>query len=252
MAYNIPGMFRMAQGVPPPAPRYGPVMQGFDGGWTYNIPGYDGITAEDFTSVPGGTTPPDGSPPQGTVVGESIYIRHLAAFYGMTVDEAATQWEDMKPDAKQFIIDDYFGRDDKDGSGSGLAGTYAQIAENSRQFNEQMAFERERAQQEDRVARWQAEVTKQQAMQDFYSARDNATLSRKQIFNDAAGGALAAQARVMGQANIPGIENYRLDGSGGNVLSNAPIIRTDPSLAYGQQIQTAPDMPVPNIPGVSF
>ena len=267
MAYNIPGMFKLVQGVPPRTPRYGPVaprpsaMQGFLDGGMYNIPGYDHapdhreiMTPEEWVgsdslSDDGGMLPAE------TATGESVFIRQLIGMgYADTIEDAKAQWEDMSEDQRAVIRRAFFGEDPSGGGGDGLAGTYAQIAENARQFNEQMAFERERAKQEDAVARWGAEMQRQQAMSDFTQARDAAKVARKSMFNDAASGALAAQQSAMGTANIPGIENWRMDGGAESdaIIGNAPIIRTDPSLAYGQQLAEPADLYEPNIPGVTF
>lgn len=267
MAYNIPGMFKLVQGVPPRTPRYGPVAprpaamptMGFTDGGYLNIPGYDGereqMTPEEWVgsdSLSGGG---GGMPPADTVTGESIYIRHLSDAYGMTVEEAAAQWEDMTPEQRKTVIDSYFGREPGgSGSGDGLAGTYAQIAENARQFNEQMAFDRERAKQEDAVARWGAEMQRQQAMSDFTQARDAAKVARKSMFNDAATQAIGAHQAGLGQANIPGIENWRMDGGADSaaIIDRAPIIGFNPSLTYGEQLEAPAELYEPNIPGVTF
>ncbi len=265
MAYNIPGIFKLVQGVPPRSPRYGPVAprpaapMGFTDGGEYNIPGYDGreiMKPEDWVgsgSMGGAPGAGDGGGGGDAVTGESIYIRHLADAYGMTVEEAAAQWEDMTPDQKKTVMDSYFGKKDASGD-SGLAGTYAQIAENARQFNEQMAFDRARAEQQDKQNRWQAEMTRQQALSDFSSARDAAKVARKSMFNDAATQAIQAHQAGLGQANIPGIENWRMDGGADSaaIIDRAPIVGFNPSLTYGEQLEAPADLYQPNIPGVNF
>ena len=265
-AYSIPGIFKMVQGVPPRAPRSGPVapvaappmpMQGFTDGGTLNIPGYDGrevMNPEDWTNAPPGSTPP-GAPDEPADAASVLYYR-IATELDLITPEGEldlNRAKDLYASNPSYFNKQYgFGPEGADGSG--LAGTYAQIAENARQFNEQMVYNRERAQQEDRVARWSAEMNRQQALSDFSQAKDAAKVARKSMFNDAATQAIGAHQSGLGQANIPGIENWRLDGGADSaaIIDRAPIVGFNPSLTYGEQLAAPADLYQPNIPGVNF
>ena len=266
--FNIPGIFKMVQGVPPRTPRYGPVApvaapmaQGFDGGGTYNIPGYDGeevMTPGEWTSTPGGgggggNAP--GAPAEDAPADPSSVLYYLIA---TELDLVTPEGEldlararDLYNSNPSYFNKQYgFGAE----SDSGLAGTYAQIAENARQWNDKMAFDRERAGQEDKVARWSAEMNRQQALSDFSAAQDAAKVARKSMFNDAATQAIQAHQSGLGQANIPGIEGWWMAGGAPSdaIIDRAPIVGFNPSLTYGEQLEAPAELYQPNIPGVNF
>lgn len=262
MAINAPSLFRVAQGAAS-VPRYGPVAmpqtQGFMGGG--NMPmvyGYDGtpLNAEDWVNAPPGAPQPGGNAPDvGGATPDDYFISALAADRGLTFDEADAIWSSMGEDDKN-LVRSALRRDlsPGGGGGSGDGAAYAQIAQRAAEFKEQMAFDRERALQEDKQARWTAEMNRQQALQDFYAQRDQAKVARKQMFNDAATAAIGAHQAGLGQARIPGIEKWRMDGGAASdqIINNAPIVGFNPSLTYGEQMEGPADLPEPNMPGVNF
>lgn len=255
---NIPGYFHVAQGVAPVRP----VTPGYEHGGELNVPGYDeggkfglhntllnkvsGKDVESFSGAGGGAPQPQVDP-------NSRKYYDIASMYPDLIGslEDARQLYNSDPAYYDALIAAQTSKllgSGGGGGGSSDATAYAQIAENARQFD----LSRRDSQA---IARQDAAVTREKMMQDYYSTLEAMKAAKKQAHNDAVTGALNAWSQNVGQANIPGIENYDqfADPAGSSqILGNAPVLRFNPMEAYGRQQSQQTAIPTPNIPSPVF
>lgn len=139
-------------------------------------------------------------------------------------------------------------------SDGGSAATYAGIAQRAAEARMQDAREREFERNRMTEQKRAAAVEREKAGQDFFNNRELLKTQRAQLQADRTTGALNAWSQNVGHANIPGIENYSLQGGQGAeaaVQAARPKLNFNPLAAYAQSPEWE-EGTAPNIPGLDY
>lgn len=254
---NTPGMPDMSA----------PAVPGrMDGGPVHVAGYYTGIDPADYGPAAGSQPAgPAGNAPGGNPAPnpDNFYISQIVGILppnpdgsAATFDDAVSMWNDMSDAQKanwRTSIDRKVNPNGP-GGGSSDAATYASIAERANEAAQQLAFDKVKEQHQMAMARQQAAADASKAATDFSLNQEALKTARKQAHNDAVTSALNAWTANVGKANVPGWQNWRMEGgqASNDIMSGAPLLNFNPLEAYGKQLSEPAQLTAPNIPSIDF